>query len=410
MSAHLARAELLLQQRRPGDAAAEARLALAQDPQNAHAHALLAMALLDQEENDAAIEEAKAAIGLAPDDAFFHFVLARVLHLADRDDEALASVNEALRLSPDDERLFALRASIQLARRDWPAALADAEAGLAIDAQDVNCANLRAMALVRLGRKSEAMQTVDYALERDPENAVSHANQGWNCLHRNDPRRAQEFFREALRLAPEMEYARQGMLEALKANNPVYRGILAYYLWVGRQSQKLRWAFVAGTLVGGQLLRVGASTGSGWSRLLWPVLGLFYLFIYLSWTAGPMFNLLLRLNRFGRLVLSRDERRGSTWFGVSALGIVAAGVWWARGAGEAGMFATIIAAMLSVCVAATVSRSGRARKILGLATAALLAVAASGFILALTGKDGNVLTLFFLLFVGFQFLANSLEN
>ena len=42
--------------------------------------------------------------------------------------------------------------------------------------------------------------------------------------------------------------------------------------------------------------------------MLWPLLILFYAFIYLSWTAMPMFNLLLRFNRFGRHILTKDQR------------------------------------------------------------------------------------------------------
>ena len=73
---------------------------------------------------------------------------------------------EALRLDPGDPDIFVLLASIELAQRNWPAALAAAEQALALDPEHVNAANLRSMALVRLGRKSEAMATVDHALHR----------------------------------------------------------------------------------------------------------------------------------------------------------------------------------------------------------------------------------------------------
>lgn len=412
MSTHLARAEMFLQQSRPAEAERESALAIAQEPQNPFAHALLALCRVDLRRAGDALEPARAAVGLAPDYAYFHYVHAYVLHHLDREAEALAGTDEALRLSPQEADTLTLRASIKLAQRDWPGALAEAEAALAVNAEHVQAANLRAMALVRLGRKAEAAETVNFALERAPEHAFSHANQGWTCLHRNDPRRAQEFFREALRLDPELEFARQGMLEALKARNPVYRAILAYYLWIGRQSRRVQWAFVIGSLVALRFVRtaVDAAPWAGW--VLWPLVIGFYVFIYLSWTAGPMFNLLLRLDRFGRLVLSRDERVGSNWFGGS-LALVLGGLgWWAAGGGELAMLLTIMAAVLSVCVSATWVRTGRSRRILAWSTGGLAVAAVAFGVLCFVSEDGAVtmLSLFFLGFLGFQFAANALSH
>lgn len=407
MSAHLERAQLLLQQSRPADAEREAMLALAQSPEHPLAHAFLALSRSDQGRAAEALQSAEAAVGLAPDVAYFHYVLATVLHRAERDGEARKRVEEAIRLDPDEERHFGLLASIHLALRDWPAALEAAERGLALNPEDVGCANLRSMALVRLGRKAEAMETVESALERDPQNAVSHANQGWNCLHRNDPRKAQEHFREALRLDPELEYARQGMLEALRARNPVYRGMLAYFLWMGRQSGRLQAAFIIGTYVVMRLMRNVAETQPGWGVVAWPLVILFYLFVYLSWTAGPMFNLLLRFDRFGRYVLSRDERRATWWFGGCVAAMLGGLGWWAAG-NEMGMLTAIVAAILSIGVAIVAARRGRQRLWFGLATGALAGVGLVGLLLAGAGGAAAVplLTTFGFGFLGLQVAAN----
>lgn len=410
MSVHLARAELLLAQNRPKDAVAEAKLALGLDPHDAEAHAVLARGLLDQDQLEAGLSEARAAIGLAPEVAYFHRICAFALHRLDREAEAFASINEALRLAPDDEHNYALRSSIHLARRDWNAALADAEAGLACDPENVHCANLRASALVHLGRKAEAMQAVDFALEREPDNALSHANQGWNCLHANDPKRAQEFFREALRLEPDMEYARNGMLEALKARNFIYRGILAYYLWMGRQAHWMQWTLILGSFVLGQIISRTAKAAPQLGWILWPVLGLFLAAIYLSWTARPMFNLLLRLHPFGRHVLSRDERRDSSWYAATLLGIAGAATWlFVAQIGEA-LISTLLAVMLSVCVAATVNRERRARKILGVAT--VIFAAFGGLVLLQIHQSQSLAAMPTIgyAFLGFQLLANTLKN
>ncbi|PTY06396.1 hypothetical protein DB347_13295 [Opitutaceae bacterium EW11] len=401
MSVHLERAQLLLQQSRPADAEREAMLALAQTPEHPLAHAFLALSRSDQGKAAEAVQSAQAAVGLAPDVPYFHYVLASVLHRADRDAEAKAEVEEAIRLDPDEERHFGLLASIHLALRNWPAALEAAERGLALNPEDVGCANLRSMALVRLGRKTEAMETVEFALERDPENAVSHANQGWNCLHRNDPRRAQEHFREALRLDPELEYGRQGMLEALKARNPVYRGMLAYFLWMGRQSGRMQAVFIIGTYLVMRLMRGAAETRPAWGVVLWPLVIFFYLFVYLSWTSVPMFNLMLLFDRFGRYVLSRDERRASYWFGGCLMVALGGLAWWAW-RDELGMLVAIVAAILSIGVAIVASRRGRQRLWFALGTAALAVVGVTGLVLA---AGGGALAMTVLTAFGFGFLA-----
>jgi tetratricopeptide (TPR) repeat protein len=408
MSAHLTRARLLLAQSRPADAERETLLALAAQPDDPSALALLALSRTDQQKNDGALTAARTAIGLAPDDAYLHYVHAFVLHRLDRDTEAHAAAQEALRLDPEEAENFSLLASIELARRNWPAALASAEQALALNPEHVNAANLRAMALVRLGRKEEATATVDHALHRAPDNAFSHANQGWNCLHRNDPRRAQDHFREALRLDPNLDYAREGMLEALKARNPIYRGMLAYFLWIGALSEKLQWAFILGLYFGGRIIGRLATEQPQLGWVLWPLLVLFYAFVYLSWTSMPMFNLLLRLDRFGRHILTRDQRIATNWFGPFFLAALGTTLWWLFSKSALAALLAIYFAILSVCIAATFVRSRRPRLILGVTTGALAAtgVGALGLLAMGSKAGGTLISVFIFGFLGFQILAN----
>ncbi|HEX2854433.1 MAG TPA: tetratricopeptide repeat protein [Opitutaceae bacterium] len=408
MSAHLARARLLLAQSRPADAERETLLALAAQPDDTAALALLALSRTDLRKNEEALSAARTAIGLGPDDPYLHYVHAFVLHRLDREDEALAAAQEALRLAPDEADHFSLLASIELARRNWPAALAAAERALALNPEHVNAANLRAMALVRLGRKEEATATVDYALHRAPEDAFSHANQGWNCLHRNDPRRAQDHFREALRLDPTLDYAREGMMEALKARNPVYRGMLAYFLWISGLSERLQWGFIIGIYFGSGFIRNLANDQPQLGWVLWPLLGLFYAFVYLSWTAMPMFNLLLRFNRFGRHILTRDQRIATNWFGAFFLTALGLWIWCLTRNDGLTLLLAVLFTVLSLCIAATFARTGRSRLILGIATGALacIGVSAIALLLAENVAGKQFVNAFLFGFLGFQILAN----
>jgi tetratricopeptide (TPR) repeat protein len=412
MSAHLERAQLLLAQSRAADAEQESLLALAAQPENPQALAVLALSRIEQDKRELALDAARDAIGLAPDSPYLHYVHAHVLHRMDRADEAFRSVQEALRLDPTDPDYFALLASIELSRRRWPAALEASEQALALNAEHVGATNLRAMALVRLGRKAEAMKTVDFALHRAPDDAFSHANQGWNFLHQNDPKKAQEHFREALRLQPDLEYAREGMLEALKARNPIYRTMLAYFLWLGRQSSRFQWGFVIGIYFGSRMARTLSDSQPQLKWLWWPLFGLFYAFVYLSWTSQPMFNLMLRFDRFGRHVLSSDQRLGANCFGaVLGLALICL-VAWLGFDSTVGFFGTLVLLVLSICVAATFGKQGRNRMILAACTAALAVVAMAGGLMTLDGNanGASLVSAFAMGFIGFQILANVLQT
>ena len=49
---------------------------------------------------------------------------------------------------------------------------------------------------------------------------------------------------------------------------------------------------------------------------LQPLLYAYLAFVWFTWVAQPVFNLLLRLHPIGRYALSDDQRRESNWFGL----------------------------------------------------------------------------------------------
>jgi tetratricopeptide (TPR) repeat protein len=331
MLKNLQRAQVLMSQSRHREAAAELRQALAEEPNDPQLHALLALCLAEVEALKEATAEARQAIHLGPDVPLAHYAHAKVLLDRNYLDDAQQAIRQAIRLDPHDADHWALAAAISLTRRDWPAALEAAERGLEIDAENVECTNLRAMALVKLGRKEQAGATIDAALAKNPENAVSHANQGWTLLHRREPVKAMEHFREALRLDPELDWARAGIVEALKAHNFIYRWMLAYFLWMSGLSGRAQWGIIIGAFFLNRILRGIARDNPDIAPFIWPLLVLYFIFVVLTWTADPMFNLLLRLNRFGRLALSRQQLIASNWVGACALVALTGLASWAVG-------------------------------------------------------------------------------
>lgn len=315
MSAHFQRALLLIQQQRHDLADHELRQLLAEEPNHAMAHALLGLCAARRQQFREALAEAQQAVHLAPDESFSHFALACVLTDSNRLREGEAAIREAIRLFPADPDYFARLAEICYAQRRWQDAREAAEQGLQFEAEHVQCVNLRAMALVNLGERDAAGAALQTALERDPENAWTHANQGWQLIHAGQYDKALEHFREALRIDPELDWARQGIVEALQARNIVYRVMLRYFLWMMRLSGRAQWGVMIGGYVAYRVLGSLAAKNPALAPWVTPLLILYVVFAIMTWVSVPLFNLLLRLNRFGKLALSREQLITSNWVG-----------------------------------------------------------------------------------------------
>jgi tetratricopeptide (TPR) repeat protein len=423
MNAHLQRATLLYDQNRYEQAETELRQALSATPEDPLAHALLALCLCHRKEFAAATEEAKQAVHFGPDWRYTHFALGWVLHDRNHLKEALEAADESVRLEPDNADSHALRSQILMGMRKWAEALGAAENGLEFDPEHVACNNLRAMALVKLGRKSEAGQTIDSTLRRAPEDAITHANKGWTCLEEGNPQQALAHFGEALRLEPNNEWARQGTVEALKARNIIYGVMLKYFLWMSKLQPNVQWGLIIGGYFANRALAALSRSQPELAPWLLPLRVLYFAFVFLSWTANPLFNLMLRLNRFGRLVLSREETVASNWVGgLLFAALISLALCFVNGFTSPFIVPAIVCGALVIPVSAIFScQQGWPRKAmtlytvaLGLVGLALLAVAGMALLNSgnvsggLKGPVGTLLVVFMFGVFGSGWVANAL--
>jgi tetratricopeptide (TPR) repeat protein len=315
--------------------------------------------------------------------AFGHSVHSRVLFERNYVEDGLAAIREAIRLEPENASYRAQESAIHLERSRWTEALNAAEAGLELDPEHVTCTNLRAMAMVKLGQRDAAGQTIDAALARSPEDSLTHANQGWTLLHDGNPNKAMEHFREALRLDPTNEWARQGIVEALKARYFIYSIMLKWFLWMSRLEPRTQWLIIIGGWFGVRMLRGTAKANPQLAPFIYPILILYTAFALMTWIASPLFNLILRLNRFGRLALSREEIVASNWLGVclaAALGML---VWWAATQQETALMGAMVFGFLLIPLAGTFNcQPGWPRWAMAAGTALLAAVGIGALALA----------------------------
>lgn len=405
MNAAIQRAQLLFQQSRWDLAERELRGSLAQEPESWLAHAMLAFALLRQERVKEALEEARAAVGYEPGASYAHYMAALACLDADQPAEARAAARRALELDPDDPDYHSLLGWMDIGEKRWADALANAERGLSLDPEHVQSANVRAQALVKLGRGAEAGATLGTALAREPESDLTHANMGWTLLESGDHRKALEHFREALRLDPTSEWAREGIVEAMKARNPIYRGMLRYFFWMGKLQAKAQWALILGAVIGVRFLRSAAKGNPTLEPVAAAISVLYLVFMAATWLAKPLFDLILRLDAFGRLCLSEDQIKGSNLLGatlLAALGLALAG-WFL----PSGLLLTAALGCLALCLPVSGIYQARipARRRVHAAIAGGLALAGLGALL-LPGYRGELGIVFTLGIIAYSWLAN----
>jgi Flp pilus assembly protein TadD len=375
MSPQLSRAILLAQQHRYEQAIGELMMHLGQNTQDAHAHALLAQCHLALDHYDEAQRHAQEAIALAPDNALGYEMLASVFAERNRLGEAVEAVDSALRLNPQDADIYGLKASILLRQHKWRAAADATEQGLMLDPEHNVCTNVRAQALVMLGDRAGAAQTVQDALRHNPDDPWIHANQGWACLHANDPKAAAVHFREALRLDPTMEFARAGIIEALKARNFLYRWMLQYFLMMARLPSQARWGIIIGLYLAQRFLSSFAAQNPAFAPYVWPILGVLIGFAVLSWLSYPLFNLMLRLDPFGRHVLAEEERKGANLLGATLLVALLAIIGYFVSGEFSLLLAALVFGLLSLPISSVyVLDAGWPRYTMMAATAALLLI------------------------------------
>jgi len=308
----IARADLLMQQSRFEQAEELLRGALDGSADDSQVHSRLAICLCrDRDKWQEATREAERAIALAPDVFYSHFVLAIVLQTRGQAALAMEAIDRAIGLEPFHAQAHGLKAQLLGNQRRWEDAVASAETGLSIDPEEETCRSIRVFALERLGRTVDAVREGRDAVQHDPDSPYAHASLGWSQLNSGDHRSARQSFREALRLDPGNEFARSGMMEAIKTGNFFYRWFYLATTAMSRLDQRVAWGLIIGMWLGMRGLDQLATAYPAARPWIMPITLFYLLLVMSSWILRPLFDMTLRFHPFGRHLLSRKERWAS---------------------------------------------------------------------------------------------------
>lgn len=305
--ASLERAMLLLQQGRTIDAVQQLKNVLQQDPNNADALALMARCQFAQKNFDAGIVTMQSVLALEPTSYHF-YLLGFGYYSAGKNNLAMEAFQQSQSLDPWFPENYGLMSHVLLEQKRFTEGLDMANEGLAIEPENITCLNARSIALNKMRKTADAIDTMQNALAQDPDNEYTHCTVGWNYLEKGEHKTATRHFKEALRINPQMHNAQEGLKEALKSKIAPYRWLLLYSFWLNNQGKKMRWIIPVGLYLGVRVTTSLLRMKEGTENIVTILVAAYLLFILTSWLITPLANFFLLFHRDGKYALTLTEK------------------------------------------------------------------------------------------------------
>ncbi|MCK8522800.1 tetratricopeptide repeat protein [Aquimarina sp. D1M17] len=321
----------LFQLKRYQDAINSLKEGLQREPENYFAKSLLVRCYIELDNFEVAEKLNESLLSQFPnEDELFYNRSAIKWHNKDLA-KAIEAIDEAIRLDPYRADYFGYKGMILLESKDYQEGLATANDGLELDPNNVLCLNVRAQTLTKLKRNEEAQETINNTLHQDPEGSFSHANVGWVQLEQGNHVDAMHHFKESLKNDPNSRYAQEGMLEAIKAKNFVYRAYLKYAFWISNMKTQNQWFFIIGIYIVYRFL-VKSVQFSQYPYLVFLIIVPYLLFALGGWIIGPLSNMILLFHSYGKYLLDKNDKlSGMIFFSCLLVSILSFGLFFGLG-------------------------------------------------------------------------------
>ena len=309
--ANLQRGELLCHQSRHADAEKYLQQAIGEQPSNAEGYYQLSFCYCNWKGHiDQAMQAINRALSLDPSRAEFYALRSWILGNKDKDKESLEVAFYAISLNPFDLLALNARTRAYSSLCDWQNAEASARSTLELYAQNELAATFLSEALRRQGRNRESEEVSAGLLSRVPNNSMAQCSAGWAALEAGGYQRANQHFMEALRLDPNSNNARQGLLHSFNSRVWVYRFYFQFVAWLSRFQRGMQWMFFILIYIVYRVIQTELSSQFGNEGLHWGlVLAAVYLVLF---GFGRSFgNFFLMLDPFARYALTWKERAWS---------------------------------------------------------------------------------------------------
>jgi tetratricopeptide (TPR) repeat protein len=315
----LGRVHLLMNQGRWKDAEVILGQLMLNEPNNTEVLTLMAEIKIQNDNHVEAERLIDLGISINPSDDFLFYMKSRIKLILKQGELAEEWIKKAINMNPETSVYFGFLAYVQLQRKNYKDALENVNHALSLNPEDLFALNTRTSVLLKLNKTEDAFETIEGALREDPNNAYTHTNYGWNLLEHGDANKALEHFKEALKIDPNFELAQAGMAEAIKARYFIYRWFMKFQFWMGNLTSKYQWGVILGFYFGSKFLRSLAATNQTLAPFLNPIIFVLFVFAFSTWVMTPLSNLFLRLNPYGKFLLSKNEKLSSNFVGLFLL-------------------------------------------------------------------------------------------
>ena len=314
-SPNLARGIQLLEIGRIKEAIPFLQKALQDDFHNWNTKYYLALAYYNTNDYNNAEKLSNTLLEEEPNNPAVFFLKSKIELQKDNLNKAIEHIDIAISIQPYDSDFFAQKSLIYLHKKDYINGLDNANHGLSIDAKNSICLNLRAQFLTKLNRVEEADNTIENILHDNPEDEHSHANVGWVELEKGNHKKSMTHFKEALKLNPNFEYARNGMSTAIKAKNILYKAFLKYAFWMGNKSTKIQWIYILGIYFAYRF-SIKVLSEAGMTYMVIPLVIAYLLFALGGWIMEPLSNMILLMDNYGKYLLNKVEKQSGIAFSI----------------------------------------------------------------------------------------------
>ncbi|OXM69131.1 tetratricopeptide repeat protein [Amycolatopsis vastitatis] len=187
---------------RPVDAAAAAEEALERHPKAAELYVAWGSSLAKAGRFTAAVEKYDRAVEIQPQYVHAHYRKIDALGEAYRFDEALGHAEAAAQQLPEASRLYLTWGGILRRCHDFTGAVEKFDHAIAIDQHRADHYRWRAFALMKLGRRADALSTLRTGLEACPDTVELLIEQAWRYRDADDTDAAIAIAEKAASLAP----------------------------------------------------------------------------------------------------------------------------------------------------------------------------------------------------------------
>lgn len=306
LEALLERLHLLQSQARWAESRALLETYLADDPDQPVAQLYYVNTLSNMGQKERARELIGPLLGEHPDNPMV-LRLAAIIELNDKKPQvAERFAVQLMEMNAEDDDAYVLMAKAKLDQRNYDAALRYLDEALALDPENTEALNMKIYAGGFLG-KADTADTIAEALHLNPEDSSTIANHGYQLLREGRVDEALERLRYALSLNPTDQLARFAMLEALKARFWPYRLYFKYKEGMAKLSGGASMGLVIGSWFAVNGLNRYATNNPEAAPYVLPLVYLMVALFLLTWIIDPIMNFYLLTNKYGRLLLDKDD-------------------------------------------------------------------------------------------------------